>query len=56
MKKNIKLSENHSELVRQNVANFKNKVLTQVAKNMNYCIGGNDPHSKLFGQVSWTLG
>jgi hypothetical protein len=57
MKKNIKLSEKHSELVRQNMANFKNDVLNQVAQNMNYSVGGLvKPHSKLFGQVSWTLG
>jgi hypothetical protein len=57
MKKNIKLSEKHAEMVRQNMANFKNDVLNQVAQNMNYSVGGLiKPHSKLFGQVSWTLG
>ena len=58
MKKNIKLSEKHSELVRQNMANFKNDVLNQVAQNMSHSIGGvlEKPHSKLFGQIGWTLG
>ncbi len=57
MQKNIKLSENHTELVRRNMENFKSKVLSQVAQNMSY--GGINevakPHSKLFGQVGWTL-
>ncbi len=59
MKKNIKLNENHATLVRRNMENFKSKVLSQVAQNMNegglQDTGLTKPHSKLFGKADWTL-
>jgi len=51
MKKNIKLSEQHSELVRENMANFSNKVLRNLTETMH--IGGAGGFSEAFLQGGW---